>query len=502
MTADDVVNAVVALTHRGWSQRRIANDLGLSRGRVRRIQDRNRRQRQSGHSTLPTPKKRRRRMLDLHEPFMEGQLETYPDITAVKMHEKLAREGFDGGMTAVKDWLRARRKQPKKEPVRRFETGPGEQGQMDWSPYGFEFSDGTEAKLECFSLVLCFSRRQYIDFCEHQDFYSLIRHHVAAFEYFGGVMQEILYDNQKTVVIRWELGTPIYNVRFLAFATHYGFRPRALPPRRPELKGKVEALFQYVEGNCLNAETFRNLAHLREHARWWMQNTSDLHIHDTTGERPIDRFQRERDHLMPLPRRPYDTAEVGYRVISEEGFIEWDTVRYSVPYAHILELAIVRDTGEEIVVYGPDVSEIARHERAPRGHEPVVEPAHHPRKVRRNDIDVLTQRIGELGDVGVEFAAGVLRTQRCRGAHLAQVLAYTAHYALDDLVRALQRAVRYGSYDARTVLRILQTTAQTRTLPDTSVVAANQRLAAVAAQAGVTPRAIDDYARALRKKKP
>jgi len=224
------------------------------------------------------------------------------------------------------------------------------------------------------------------------------------FEYFGGVPHEILYDNQKTVVVRREAGRPIYNPRFLAFATHYRFIPRALPPRRPEWKGKVERPFQYVEGNCLNARRFRDLSHLREHAQWWMTQVSDSHVHQTTGESPIERFDKERNELTPLPVGPYDTAEVGYRVVTEDGFVHWDGTRYSVPYEHILDMVVVRDTGEEICIHGGDLKIVAQHAKTSSGAGPVPkaieDPRHHPVHKARRDIDLLAQRLIELGEAG------------------------------------------------------------------------------------------------------
>lgn len=79
-----------------------------------------------------------------------------------------------------------------------------------------------------------------MSFTERQDFFALIRQHVDAFEHFDGVPDEILYDNQPTIVLRREAGLPIYQPRFLSFATHYHFRQHALKPRSPKQKGKIE----------------------------------------------------------------------------------------------------------------------------------------------------------------------------------------------------------------------------------------------------------------------
>jgi transposase len=497
---EELGNLVVTLHGSGRSQRAIAKELGVTRKQVRVILARIGKQRTEGHTALPKSPVKRASTLDAHAGFITEQLDRYPDISAVRLHEELTtKKGFTGGYTIVKDHLRVVRPQPKRAPVERFETEPGAQGQQDWSPYTIPFTDTGPTLVKCFSFILGYSRRQYIHFCEREDLLTLMRHHVAAGERFGGLPKVILYDNQKAVVLRWEAGRPLYNPRFLAFASHYGFRPQALPPRRPELKGKVERPFQYVEGNCLNARDFRNPTALNEHAETWMNTTSDGHKHDTTGERPIDRFAAEASQLVPLPTCPYDTAEVGYRVVTVEGFVNWEVTPYSVPFAHLLDLVVVRATEHELFIYGRDLTVIACHQRAPRGHRlPVIDPAHRPERKARHDIDALIVRMGELGDAAALFAAGVCKQQRYRGSHLAEALALVARYDAEDLVRALERAVRYRAFDAQVVVRILEATATPRPLPDTCEDKARARLHEAHKALEVRPRALDAYTAALR----
>jgi transposase len=331
--SDDIAlrHAAALLKRKGRGQRTIAKELGITRKKVRSLLQGVAHQRAHGHSALPVAPNKRKSQLDKFEPAMQTLLDTHPDITAVRLLEELRKEDYTGGYTIVKERLRLLRPTPKVSPVERFETEPGKQGQQDWSPYVIPFTLDGPTKLRCFSFVLAFSRRQYVHFCEREDQLTLERQHIAAFERFGGVPEEILYDGQKAVVLRREAGRPIYNPKFLAFATHYGFRPHALPPRTPTWKGKIERPFQYIEGNLLNARTFAKKADLDALTRTWMDQTSDLHLHDTTRERPIDRFAREKDHLLPLPAHPFDTAEVAYRVVGDDAFVRWDDVRYSVP---------------------------------------------------------------------------------------------------------------------------------------------------------------------------
>lgn len=496
-SSEEIRNLVVVLTNQGMSRRKIARELGISRNTVKRIINNVEDVRSQGHSILPQPPQRRPSKLDDFGNFIKEQLDQFPNITAVRLRENLQEQGFDGGYTIVREHLRGIRPKPKKKPVTPFETGPAKQGQQDWSPYDIEFTHGPPATMKCFSLVLGYSRRQYIRFCENEKFITLIREHQKSFDYFNGVPETILYDGQKAVVLRWEMGLPIYNPRFLVFATHYGFKPHGLPPRRPDLKGKVERPFDYLEKNFFRGRTFRNKDHLNEVAAWWLSNRADVRSHGTLKERPIDRFVKEAPHLLPLPLNPYDTAEVGYRVVSTAGLVLWGVTPYSVPYAYILDVVVVRVTENEVFIYDSQIRQIACHEKAPPGHrEPVTDPLHRPPKKTRYDLDNLVSRLGELDETGALFAAGVLKKSSNRGRHLVRVLKLFERYSADDLVRALKRAVRYRAFDGAVVERILQASATPRLLPDTSA-QITQRLGA--ALLSTTPRPIDQYALALKE---
>jgi len=113
------------------------------------------------------------------------------------------------------------------------------QAQMDYSPYEIDFTAEGRRRVHAFSDILAYSRRQYVRFVEKQDFATTIREHVRAFEYLGGLAATCLYDNMKVVVTGYDGDQPIYNTRFLAFATHYGFQPWACRRHRPQTKGKI-----------------------------------------------------------------------------------------------------------------------------------------------------------------------------------------------------------------------------------------------------------------------
>jgi transposase len=143
--------------------------------------------------------------------------------------------------------------------VRRYETPPGKQAQMDWGICHYQDAQGSLHKVPTFVIILGNSRMKYVEFTSRCDLNSLHRCIVNAFAYYGGMPQEILTDNMKTVVTGREAGKPIWNTRFADFAADIGFTPKVCRVRSPQTKGKVERLVRYVKENFLPGRRFEDL---------------------------------------------------------------------------------------------------------------------------------------------------------------------------------------------------------------------------------------------------
>ena len=144
--------------------------------------------------------------------------------------------GYSGGYGQVKRYVRKVRPREPVEPVQRFETPPGHQGQVDFAEFRLPWG-----KRHALIVVLGYSRRMWLRFYECQTIPVVIRGLEASFAYFGGVPSELLFDQMKPVITddrRHDGGRLIENPEFLRFSHHWGFRIRACRRTGPRRRGK------------------------------------------------------------------------------------------------------------------------------------------------------------------------------------------------------------------------------------------------------------------------
>jgi transposase len=492
---EELRHEIVRRRQGGASLRRIARELGLARETVHTVIRRWEAERAGGEGR--PSRGRRPSRVDPFEGTIRQLLERYPDITIVRVFEELRAQGFTGSLTIVRERVLQLRPPTLREPVVRFETPAGAQAQMDYSTYDIDFTGEGRRRVHLFSYLLGYSRRQYLRFVEAQDLPTTLREHIRAFTYLGGVAASCLYDNLKVVVLRHGEEGPLFNPKFLAFATHYGFTPRACRVRRSQTKGKVERPFWYVETNLLNGRTFRTLEHLNEVTAWWLTQVADVRVHRETRQRPLDRYAEERPHLIALPATAYDVSAVEYRVVNVEGCVVYRQNSYSVPWRYIGQALPVRVTEAEVIVYSPQLEEVARHGLVPRGQtgQRGVQPAHRPSADPRQHEALLRERFAELGPVAARFLDGLLASQRYGREQAVKVLALQSSYARVDLLAALERAVRFGAYSLGAVERILAAQAQPKSVLETLADQERRRLPTHLSDNPVSPRPTTAYHR-------
>jgi transposase len=466
---ETIRHEVVQRRQAGASVRSIARDLGISRGAVVRALARVQAQRDGRAALAPGPRPRpRQSIIDSFEPILQELLAKYPNLTVERALQELRQRGFTGGYTVVRQRVQLLRPRSAPAPVPRFETSEAAQAQMDFGVYDIDFTREGRRRVYLFSYLLGYSRRQYLRWVESMDLLTTLREHVHAFRHLGGVARVCLYDNFKAVVLWRDADGPLYNPKFLAFATHYGFRPQACRVRRPQTKGKVERQFFHVESSLLNGRTFDTLEHLNEVTADWLQNVADVRSLRDFKESPLERHQREQPHLLPLPTCDFDTAPVVYRHVNVEGFVAYRLNFYSVPWSYIGQVLPVRILEDEVIIYSTSLEEIARHRRVSSAQSGVrqTSKSHHPADDPRERELLLRQRFSELGPVAVQFFDGLVQKQTYAKLQAQQLLVLLAQYQRADVLAALERAVRFGAFSLAAMRRILAAQARPKPLLD------------------------------------
>jgi transposase len=292
------------LLDQGLKKTAIAKRLGISRRLIYHLIETE----QFDRDLTATPPPRIRTpapgKLEPYKPIITTRLETYPELSAVRLFDECRAAGYAGGMTQLKVFVRQCRPRPEPEPIVRFETPPGHQAQVDFAEFRFPWG-----KRYALLVVLGYSRLLWLKFYPRQTMATVIQGLEEAFSYFGGVPAELLFDQMKAVILddhRVEGGKLLENPEFLRFAAHWSFRIRACRPYRAQTKGKVERPVWYLRDNFVYGREFLGDADLDAQRRRWLDATANVRIHGTTKEPPRIRFERdERAVLQPLALRPY-----------------------------------------------------------------------------------------------------------------------------------------------------------------------------------------------------
>src|ERR1700722_3537952 len=311
-------------------------------------------------------------------PYLRQRLAAFPPLSGRRLWRELKERGYEGGYTAVTDYLRELRPPATVGFEVRFETPPGEQAQVDFAQFEVEFTDepGVRRIVWLFSMVLGYSRLIWARFVVHQDLQSVLRCHIAALEAIGGAPRTILYDRMKTAVIGEDGdGLVVYNRALVDLARHYGFQPRACRPYRAKTKGKVERPFRYIREDFFLGGAFRNLEDLNDQIRHWLDTVANPRVHATTQRVVNEAFAEEKASLQALPRSPYRSVLRLERRASHEGMVSVGGNLYSVPDTTRRRVFDVHVLADEIRIF-EDGEFVASHLPLDGRGEKRLDPAH------------------------------------------------------------------------------------------------------------------------------
>ena len=243
---------------------------------------------------------RRSSVLDAHRSKIDALLARYPDLSAVRIREEIARgpDGYTGSACTLRRYLRTVRPTPGRV-YQEVQYDPGQAMQVDWGSCGTVQVGDTTRKVSVFVAVLCYSRLMFIEFTLSQRKAEFYRGIVNALNFFGGSPRVIIFDNLKAGVINGSGRAACFHPEFLALCGYFCLQPIACERRDPESKGIVEGSVRYIKHNALagRADELIRFEDYLAFAPMWRDQVANVRIHETTRERPVDRFQQERSLL-------------------------------------------------------------------------------------------------------------------------------------------------------------------------------------------------------------
>lgn len=330
----------------GASIRGVARELGLSRVTVRKYVSQSQPQRvETGPRAKPVVEKVTGRIEELLEEWRR-RTTAKQRVTGTRLHRQLREEGFQVGITTVREYVREKRRQAAEVYIPLIYQ-PGEVAQVDFFEVVVEEA-GVRRKVWKFLMHLMYSGYDFVWLYERCDQTSFLDGHVRAFASFGGVPQRLAYDNLTAAVRRRLGGERELTERFRALASHYLFEPCFARPGEGHDKGGVESrgknirlqhLVPIPRGDRLNAMSEALLAEVQRGCATKQ---------DAEGRSVVQRFEAERARLRALPAVPFEARRVLLVCVSSKATVQIEGAIYSVP-SHWARLDVTASVGVEDV---------------------------------------------------------------------------------------------------------------------------------------------------------
>lgn len=436
---------VKTLLDKGYSQRAISRQLGISRKTVKKYFD-------EIHSEgIQVPKIVKTKILDKYQDDIKLWLEQ--ELTGVLIQEKLLKEkSLKVSYASVSRYLKQFKTSEVYIPLI---AKPGEEAQVDFGYLRRFIKDGKSVKVWCFSMVLSHSRHSYNCLVTNQSVDSFIKCHIKAFEYFGGVPHTVKIDNLKAGVITPNFYEPTIQTQYAEFLQYYNSAPITARIRRGQDKGKVEAGVKYVKNNFLKRVEHSDYYRLEKELLEWTTNVANKRLHGTTKKIPKEVFNKvEKKALNKLPEKPYDIFKIEHRKVNNYAHISFKNNFYSVPYKYIGESLIIKSNENIIKIY-KDAEQIAIHQICKKEGEFITIQEHLPPYKQRKTIDDYREKAREIGEFALEFLEKVKENDNKSWIQIFRgILSLKRKYENNVINLACKRALEFKIYKYSTVKNI------------------------------------------------
>ena len=377
--------------------------------------------------------------------------------TVKRIFERLRDEyGFSGKYTIVKDYVQ-NKKLGMKEMFVPLVHPPGH-AQADFGEALVDIG-GVRIKAHFLVMDLPYCDAYFVKAYPGETTEAFCDGHNCAFAFFGGVPQEILYDNTKIAVAKI-LGDGKRKLTrvFTELLSHYLFDTRFGRVGKGNDKGKVEGLVGYIRRNHLvPIPSFESFDALNVYLEEQCKKRFDVRLkgrNETVGEM----LEEERSTFLALPHSPYDASDKQVCRVSSQSLVRYKTNDYSVPVAYGHREVLIRGYVHEVVISCAD-KVIARHRRSYDKADFVFDPLHYLSLIERK-VGALDQAAPLAGwnlpqQFGTLHRLLEVRMGKKGKREYVQVLRLMETFSQDDVHKAVRDALRLGTIGFDAVKHLL-----------------------------------------------
>lgn len=383
------------------------------------------------------------------------------DIPCRAIHRALKREHqYSGSYSSVYRFVQSvKPSRPKATMPLAFAAGEAAQIDFGSGPELIEVETGEIVKTWFFLMTLCWSRHQYAEIVLDQKVPTWLACHRHAFEWFGGVPGKLIIDNAKCAITRACARDPVVQRAYAEYAEGYSFKIDALPPRQPQMKGRVESGIKYLKTGFLPLREFRDLTDANRQLQAWVLEEAGNRIHGSTHERPLTRFELEKPLLNALPAVAPELAEWAKVKVHRDSHVQFEKCLYSVPFKLMGQSLWLKATPVTVRIYR-DHELVAVHTRLFRpGSRSSIDDHLPPEAIawKMRDPQWCLQQAEKIGAhchqlIRTLFADRVLDNLRAAQG----VIRLRDKYGSKRLDAACQRALSYNNPRYRSVKTILE----------------------------------------------
>ena len=377
----------------------------------------------STFQTLQEQSKSRTKKIDPYHNQILEWLREFPDLSSAQVFDWLLERhhNLDFKERTLRLYIQELRKTyalPKHPPLRQYEevpeTLPGEQAQADFGQIWVKRVNGTRIKVYCFALVLSYSRYKFVWWQEHP-FTSddLIMLHQKAFEYFGGMPKEIVYDQDRIIIVSENADDIICTETFQNYINHMKFKMRLCRAYDPESKGKVEAVVKFAKNNFARHRIFKDIDSFNDENLLWLDRTGNGKVHDITKKVPKEVFTLEKRHLLQIPSSLFNQQSKSSLTYSvrKNNTISYKQNRYQLPkgtYSPGKEVLLSLN-GDTLDLLDIDTGEVLATHKIATGKGNLIQ-IHHPERIKGSNLLALENEVIEYfnhASEAVQFLAHI-----------------------------------------------------------------------------------------------